>query len=452
MIKGAIFSLILILLAVPFVSGQITFSQMPSLYNLGDSLSVEPTLLEDSSVSAMVKIMVECGSSNFLFFTSPVDIAAGKEHKLIIPNLKLSEDQGILGSCNIKLTLEDSAKRVIDEKSSENFKISNNVSITINTNREEYTPGKKVTVSGMAVKENGQNVNGNASVNLDITMVTDVKAGFFMTDITLDNNAVSGEHEIVVNVEDADHNRGTATKKIIVTAIPSRLELQINNDIFMPQDKLEASIKLFDQANNEIDTKGTITVYDPEFMEMTSRQVNTNEKLEFSFPKTAKPGKWEIIGFSSGKNLKKFVDIQKVSNISMALENSSIIVTNEGNVDYSDTISFSFEKEGQTQTLTKDVNIEVGKSLRIPLSGEGVYNLKVESKSSSLNLPAIPLTGGVIGVGAKVPINYIAVAVFIIGIFALGFVSLRRRRKESPQIDVKKVNIKQSDIEKAEQE
>jgi hypothetical protein len=450
--KGVILFLLFILAAIPFASAQITFNQFSLLYNLGDSLTVEPILLEDSSFNGMVEITINCPDSTFMLFTSPIDITAGDENKLSVPNLKLAEDQGILGSCNVIVRLKDTAKRVIDEKSSDNFKISNNLTISIVTNKEEYESGKRVTISGRVVKENGQNADGNASVSMDIIVITDVKAGFYMTDITLDKAAVSGEHEVTVNVEDKDHNRGTATKKIKVIAVPSKIDILLNNESFMPQDQLEASLKLYDQANAEIDTAGTITIYDPDYIEMTSKKVNTNEKFEFSFPKTAKPGSWEIIAFSSGINIKKFVKMQTVSNISMSIEDNELIVVNEGNVPYKDTLKFSFEKDGQEQTLEKDVDIEVGGSLSIPMSGEGAYNIKVDSKDNSAVFSSVPLTGGAIGVGVKIPISYIAVGVFVLGILALGTVSFFRRKKDSQQIDVKKVNMNQSEIEKIEQE
>ena len=452
--KGVILFLIFIMAAIPFASAQITFDSFLSVYNLGDFLTVEPVLLEDSSFNGMVKINVNCGSSDFLLFTSPIEVEAGKELKLDVPKLKIAEDQNILGDCSVKLGIEDSAKRAIDEKSSENFKISNNITVTVDTNKEEYEPDKKVTISGRAVLENGQNVDGNASVTLDITMLNNVKAGFFMTDIILDKNAKSGEHEVTVNVEDANHNRGTGKKKITVIAIPSRIDMLLNNESFMPESTLDASIKLYDQAGNEIDTKGTITIYDPDYLEMTSKQINTNENFEYSFPKTAKPGKWEAIIFSSGINAKKFVEIQRLSKISMAIEGSSLIVKNEGNVPYSDTLTFSFEKDGQTQTLTKDVNIEVGGSASIPLRGDGVYNLNVDSGENSVELPAITLTGGALGVGEKININYIAVGVFIVGILALAFVSFRRRLKEKKEggISTKKMEMKQSEIDKIEED
>jgi hypothetical protein len=450
--KGVILCLLLILTVIPFASAQITLNTFSSLYNLGDSLTVEPTLLEDSSFNGMVEITINCPGSTFMLFTSPVEITAGKESRIDVPNLKFAEDQGILGICSVLVSLKDSAARIIDEKSSDNFKISNNLTVSVVTNKEEYEPGKKVTISGRVIRENGQNADGSASVNLDITVITDVNAGFYMTDINLDKAAVSGEHEVTVNVEDKYHNKGTVTKKIKVVPIPSKIDLFMNKESFMPQDRIEASIKLYDQTNAQIDATGIITIYDPDYLEMISKQVNTDEKLEFLLPKTSKPGNWEIIAFSSGINLRKFVEIQTVSNISMNIDNNKLIVINEGNVPYKDTLKFSFEKDGQEQILEKDIDIEVGGSVSIPLSGEGNYNIKIDSKDNNAVFLSVSLTGGAIGVGEKIPISYIAVGIFVLGILVLGTVSMLRRKKENQQIDVKKMNMKQSDIDKIEQE
>ena len=104
------------------------------------------------------------------------------------------------------------------------------------------------------------------------------------------------------------------------------------------------------------------------------------------------------------------------------------------------------------ETLEKDIDIEVGGYVNIPLSGEGDYNIKIDSKDNSAAFSSVPLTGGAIGVGENIPLSYIAVGVFVLGILVLGTVSFLRRKKENQQIDVKKVNMNQSEIEKIEQE
>ena len=451
--KGVFIQLlpIFIVLIMPFASSQITFNQFSSVYNLGDSLSANPVLLEDKSFNGMVKVTLQCGGSSFLFYTSPIEITAGAEKKLDVPALKIANDQGMLGNCYVETVLEDNSKGVMDEKSSENFKISDNITVTIQTNKEEYEPGKKVVVSGRAVKENGQNVNGNASITLDITLITDAKAGFFTQEIILDKNIKSGEHEITVNVADGDKNIGAASKKINVKAIPSKIEMQLNSESFMPEDKLEASLKVYDQANDEIQAAGTITIYDPDYIEISSKNIDSQTKFEYSFSKTAKPGTWEIIVFSLGINAKKFVEVQKVRNISMEIENNSILLKNEGNVPYNDILTFNFDKDNKTEKITKEVSIEVGGVLSIPIRGNGIYNINVESKDSSADFSGIALTGGALGVGEKINLNYAFVAVFVLFIAILAVISFNKRKKDK-EIDVKKVRMTQSEIEKKEKE
>ena len=314
--KGAFLSFFLslaILLAIlPVASAQIIFNQLSSsLYNFGDSVSVSPTLLEDKPVNGIVKITMKCGDSNFLFYTSPVEITAGIEKKLDIPALKIAEDQKLLGNCYVESVLEDYSKNIIDKKNTENFKISNNITITAEMNKEEYLPGDKIIINGKAIKENGQEVDGNASINLDISFISEVKVGFFTQDILLDKKIKSGEHELSIKVIDKDNNVGTFSKKIEIKAIPSKVELQLNSESFSPGEKLETFLKVYDQADDEISTSGTLTLYDPDYIEIISRDVDTQTKFEYSFPSNSKPGKWELICFSSGVKTMKFIEITK---------------------------------------------------------------------------------------------------------------------------------------------
>jgi uncharacterized protein YqkB len=449
--KSAIFLFIVFFTILPFASAQITFNQLSSVYNLGDSLTVTPTLIEDKSLNGMVKVTVRCGDSKFLFYTSPLEIAAGKEKKLEIPTLKIAEDQQLLGECYVETVLEDNARNVVDSKNTENFKISNNITVSIETNREEYLPEEKIVITGKAVKENGQEADGSASIEFDITFITDVKAGFFTQDIPLDKKIKSGEHELNARVIDANKNVGVYSRKITIRAVPSRIELQSNNESFLPGDRLETLLKVYDQADDEISAGGTLTLYDPDYIEVTAKNIDTQSNFEYTFPDKAKPGQWGVICFSSGIKIKKFVEVQKVSNLSINLENESLIIKNEGNIPYNDILTINFEKDGVNESITKQIALDVNGVLTIPLKGGGTYDLKVDSKINKAEFSGITLTGGATGIRNDININYIIVTAFVLLIAILAAISFIKRRKNK-DINVKKVNLTEEDIKKAEEQ
>ena len=46
------------------------------------------------------------------------------------------------------------------------FQISNVVNVTVTSPEREFQPGNQISLSGTAIKQNGQNINGMANINI----------------------------------------------------------------------------------------------------------------------------------------------------------------------------------------------------------------------------------------------------------------------------------------------
>ena len=144
----------------------------------------------------------------------------------------------------------------------------------------------------------------------------------------------------------------------------------------------------------------------------------------------------------------------KILSISINLENDSLIIKNEGNAPYNDGLKINFEKDGILNTITKQINLAVNGILTLSLKGDGVYNLKIEERNNTIHFSGITLTGGAAGIKGNFNFSYILAASFILLIiilFAISFIKRKKDRREK-EIEIKKIELTQSQVEKAEEQ
>ena len=175
--KLILFSLILIFIYLGMISAEIMFSQPSILYNLGDSLNISATIKMGVEAANFFELYLNCENESYNFYKVPLTLKSGEEKKLetSLPLAKSLVSQPN-NYCFIK------AYYLYETENSQKFLVSDKINVSISLNNLSIEPGKKILVSGTAVKENGKTAEGFVEIymeNSDVKSKGNVIGGKF---------------------------------------------------------------------------------------------------------------------------------------------------------------------------------------------------------------------------------------------------------------------------------
>jgi len=275
------------------------------------------------------------------------------------------------------------------------------IDISLTLNKETFSPGDKLKISGLAKTEDGGFVNGVATIRIETMYGVEVRNGIFKFETILRDKIKSGEHEVSINIEDEEGNKGKISKKINVKAIPSKLEIYLNNNSFVPGSFLEASIILKDQNSEQIDSKSVLTLYDSRGAEIDKVTLN-GEEFKYEFPNEAVPGEWWIYAFSENIKARRFFQVEETPQVDAFLEGNLLKIENIGNIPYKERILITFLGEDNPITEVKEIVLGIGREIELELTApKGSYLVQLEAEDFQKDFLGVSLTGGVIGAREK---------------------------------------------------
>ena len=178
--------LLIVLVIFPLISAEIIISQQPGeIYSLGDSINVPVTIKSTTDISGTFSMDLLCNGRLVNFYKNGVILKTGEEKRmeasLILTRDVIGESEG---TCKIKAYLGEEFALTNE------FEISDLITITAPLEILEFSPGEILVVKGEATKKNGNPVNGfiefsiiesNSSLLSQLETITN---GFFKINIT----------------------------------------------------------------------------------------------------------------------------------------------------------------------------------------------------------------------------------------------------------------------------
>jgi hypothetical protein len=428
----SILLLILPVLCISLSSAQLTITTPNAKYSLGDELKVSLNANEPSGTEGIISLILSCDSYEAPFFATSVKLNANEPRSFTIEPLKLTTG----GICTIKAELKK-VNEMIDDSETSDFEISSDINLTIQINKKYFLPGEKLEILGSAQKANGLPFTGIGIINFDGVEHNVNTKGKFAFGITLDQGIQSGEHNILVLMNDSYGNLGSFQDNISVQVVPTSIDINLNEETFIPGDILSAKIGLYDQANDEINESISVTLYNPWGVDVQTEIIKEGD-FNFEFSKDVMPGNWWVYAFSKGIKERKFFYVEEYEKIDADIINDTLKIKNEGNVAYQRPIQILFTSENNTETQVINLDIAVGKTDSFKLNApDGDYNITIRGNRLEESFNAI-LTGKAISVkspGIGGNLREILVAAFILAILALSF--LARYKIKNKGINVK---------------
>ncbi len=429
--KRLILLLIFAILLSSFASAKIIISpQLNEIYNLGDSFSIPVTVTSSNDVSGFFQMDLICEGHEINFYKNGVGLAAGEEKKMEPWLVLIKSIIGELkGECKIKGIFKE--EYVITNE----FKISDLITIQITSEETEFEPGKNIVIKGGAIKENGEDVNGFIESGIDdnssggLNQLGTINNGFFSINISLPNDMKAGAHLIKLNAYEEDlegeiTNQGFTNYNILIKQIPTSLEILFENSSEIdPGTNLKVKVILHDQTGEKIESSAIITIKGQENEILEQIEKPTDEFLEFPIAYNEPPANWSVFAVSNKLTAEAIFNIKEKEYVKIELLNKTITIINTGNIFYNKSVLIKIGNE----SLSIDISLDVDESQKYILTApDGEYQIEIITDEGNKITGMSTLTGKTIDIkevsgGVISLIKYPLVWVFIIAV--LGFIT-----------------------------
>ncbi len=383
---------VLTLILVSTVSAEIMISQPKSTYNRGEELTLSITVSEGGK---QLQSEIVCSNQSEMIFLK--NLGAGEKSIQISQPLTKSFLGEMQGICNVKVTYGN------EVSTSQEFKISGNIEISLNIANLNYKPGDSIIVEGTATKENSEPVDGFVEVTLEgtgIKRVMDVTGGKFSLTFNLPEDVGGGRYNLKARVYEKDSrgeimNEGKETAIIGIKQEPKKLEIAINQQSIMPGEKLKFKIILYDQANYEMSGDASVVVKNTNDKEILKRLVKTDEEVSILIEENSPSGYWKIEASSSGITTKRLFSVEENEIAEFEVINDTLIINNIGNVLYQKAVQIAIGSEVEI----KELFLEVGESKKFKLlAASGDYKVTVTDGTTTYSESDVSLTGSVVSI------------------------------------------------------
>jgi hypothetical protein len=420
-------------------------TQPNTLYNLGDNVSTAVTVSGSTFSANLIcnnvvqNLQFPTFSNLFLTnFTVPLQFT-------ITPNVA----GGISGNCQIQAVLDG------NNFPSSQFQISNIVNVTITSPEREFKPGDQISLSGTAIKQNGQNINGVANINISFGNTSfyqgsaPVTNGNLYFNLTLPQNAAAGQYLVNIVASELDSssnilNTGYTFFNILVDQVPTTLNIvpPTNNPNVMPGQTYSAEAILYDQSGQPINAVVNYTIVNSKGEIIDQEKTGTGTLFNVPVSYNDVPDGWTVYVSSMGLNAQSGFFVLTNAVVAVSLTNRTLLISNIGNVPYNNQI---LVKLGN-QTVPFNVSLDVGQSQKYILSApNGNYSVAVLSPDgNNLFTGDVALTGDAVNVQqASVGVlgffqqTWVWVIILIILVFVIFYFFRRSHKKRfSKKIDL----------------
>jgi hypothetical protein len=415
------------LILMPFVSAEILIGQVDSLYNVGDTLNYNITISASTSTSDFLISKIVCDSGDIEIFKSPYSLKSS-ERKMISISAKLDNFlvKNFGGICHISASYNGAGT------SSQNFDLSRRINIQFLLD-SSVNPGKEVKISGIARKSNAELLNGfiEASIKeIDLRASSIVSEGNFNISLTIPKNAPSGSYNAIIKAYDKDDlnnigNEGNSSGIIRIKQVIEEIDIALNKQEFFPGEEVIYTILLLDQAGNLAKQEATAFISGPATNFTSNLLFTSGEANSFSLGADYPPGYWTINAKFGSLEIKKVFYVNELENVSFAIINNTLIITNTGNVQVNKPIQISIGEFSEV----KEVSLGVGAIKKYTLSApDGNYNIRATKDNKSFSLGSSFLTGKAIEItetndifGSKLPFWVWLIAILILCLIIIYF-------------------------------
>lgn len=405
--KREIFSIILLfalVISASTISAEIVINQEPKpLYNLGDIVEVVAKIVTVNGLSAPLVVSSICNGVQTNVRSQDLFLSAGQEETINLKFLLTTERLGrTSGNCVVKFALQNG-----ETKATKEFSVSDKINIKIISFENSSDPGKILSISGEAIKQNGEAVkNGFVELILSAggnnTLASSkntVQNGFFELEYSIPEKTKAGDYVVNLEIYELDAkaqktNKGFSSSKLKINQVPTSFEIILEKQEILPGTNVKIKPILYDQTGVKIKSSANVQILNPEGEIQFESETPTDKFLEYSFNRSEPPSNWKVVSTSEEFNDEENFRILENKKVSVEFLNRTILVTNIGNVFYNDTLLVKLD---ENNSVGLEVVLDIDKSQKYALTApDGNYSVKILQDGEVLFSDNLFLTGYVI--------------------------------------------------------
>ncbi len=423
-----------LIMLLPVVSAEILISQPNSIYNMGDTLSVQITLQPKASSNDFASISIVCRESEIEVFKNPMTVAAQETRNF---DVSVPLTQSIIGlnsgDCLIR------AKYGSETLDSPSFKITNSIDLQVNLNAVQYSPSEIITLNGKAIKENGIPVEGFVKIiagSASTSLTFPVSNGILYANLSLPRDSAPGELSVLIEVYEKDSNGqitnfGDISKKVKIKQVVKSLSLSLDALEVTPGKPINYKISALDQVNGEVLKDSTFVISMPDGSQYLSKIARTGNTEYMLFPLNSEVGVWTITASLDGITESKTFSMPEIQRADFKFVNDTLVIHNIGNVPYVKSIEVLIGGNSIVKQVSLGLN---GSKMFKLLAPSANYQVKVSDGDTKAEVSSILLTGRAIDLGevksftgSIVPAMIIIFAIIVFYIY----LKVRKHRQNS---------------------
>lgn len=391
--------ILLFLVLLPLGSSSIFVGSLNPVYNLGDRIDVQTTLISTSSASDHYMVDLVCGSNySSNIFNSFITLEPNVEKQILVTT-ELFDPliYNITDSCFLKAIFGS------EHTESNSFVLSRNIILDAELEFNSYDPGSSLYISGNAVEESGFRVNGFVELfipSLNLYKSAVVTDGRFNMSLILPSDSKSGEHDIRLEVHTTDHNSrkinfGNYSDKFSLNQILKGVTIFVSKDNPEPDSEFTFRVDAVDQAGDKISKEITLSIDKPKGIPFVRKVIKSGEDQKMTFFLNDTPGYWSIEATVDDLSSRKLFYLKEVNTLQTSLINNTLIVTNIGNSPYNGPLEITIG----SYVEVKQIKLNPGETQKFTLRApDGDYSISVLESGENKNLGSAFLTGNAVKV------------------------------------------------------
>ncbi len=369
---------LIVFFVMPIVFADITITTDQQIYNIGNKIKAYASVLPAGNFEGLFKLALSCENYKLEYFRNPISLEANFRTAIEVPDFTATSS--MLGKCAITGDLFTNDNQVVEEKVSEGFTITDQLSVLPVNAQITALPGATILVAGIVNEAFGNNVlKASAEVTLDNNSypVNAVDGKFNLT-LQLSTHIKSGKHTIGIRASDPKSNSGASSIGLDITTIPAYVQVYLGSGQVSPGAVIGITSSLYDQADDLVNASLDLELTSPHGIKVFRKIVQSNEKIDYETSQYAQPGVYTLTSTYNNLFTQSYINITTVREVKVRYENETVFVENIGNVLFEDELSFILQNDANKYPVTRKVKIEPGKTLSIDLSKEvpfGIYDI-----------------------------------------------------------------------------
>jgi len=384
--------LLLFLLFIPLIAQAAiegTFDLNKEKIELGDSFTFSGELSEGETPINVGFVLVTFKNEN-AEYNAAATLTNGEFSIETMLALDPDEKPMPAGKYEISVVYNDGYGNTISFNNIKSLRVDSELILTSTLNREKYKPGQTIAIKSTLEKPFGGDIE-EAEAKYELygkTYILDITKNKFEYELEVPEKIKSGEHILLLEVQDNFGNRGTETIPLEIIPKPTTLENLLSLTSFLPGEVVIINPVLYDQAEDPIEEKIDITIKDPKGKIAYEKIGETNEEIEFKLGEYALPGDWTILSKSEGLTQETQFTVEGVEDLLITLKDQILEIKNIGNLDYKEDLEIELNSGEYNSIVKKITKLRPGESMNIELFKEvrsGTYDLRILNTEEILN-------------------------------------------------------------------